>query len=373
MSGTALRVLIAGAGAAGLEAMLALRSLAGDRVALTLLAPDDEFVYRPLHTEPSFAVDRGRRVALHQAARDAGAEFVATTIESVDPQAKVARPCDGDERPYDALVLAVGAEAMPAVTRAVTWDDRADHEVLGGLMQDLEQGYSRSIAVLIPPGPGWPLRGYELALLVALGAEAMGAELETLLVTPQPQPLALLGPRAVEAVSKELDAAGVTVVSTEHAEVEAGRPATVVLHPSGARHEVERVLALPILRGRRVPGIPTDEDGFVETDEHCRVPGLDGVWAIGDCTALALKSGGFAVEQADVAAADIAALAGAEVEPARFEPTLGAEVSGLPAGRFLTSWLLAGEEGLTMRLPGEGLPTLTYLQRDLSAGWRGYG
>src|SRR5947209_11261110 len=41
-----LRVLVAGGGVAGLETILALRALAGSRVALTLLAADPEFVVR---------------------------------------------------------------------------------------------------------------------------------------------------------------------------------------------------------------------------------------------------------------------------------------------------------------------------------------
>jgi sulfide:quinone oxidoreductase len=373
MGDSSRRVLIAGGGAAGLETMMALRALAGERVDLTLIAPDDEFVYRPLSAEPPFSAARGRQVALSRAARDADAGFLATTIDAVDPEARTVRLADGSEQPYDALVLAVGAEAMPAVDRAVTWDDRADSELLGGLMQDIEQGYSRSVAVCIPPGPGWPLRGYELALLIALDASAMGAELKTILVTPEPSPLTLLGGPAVRAVSEELNRAGVTVVSAEHAQVDAGRPPAVILHPSGERHEVERVLALPILRGRRIPGLPADADGFVETDEHCRVRRVEAIWAVGDCTALPLKSGGFAVDQADVAAQDIAALAGASVELTSFKPDLDHEVGGLPGGRFLTRWLLAGEEGLIMHLPAAGLPVLTYLRRDLSAGWRGYG
>lgn len=373
MGDSSLRVLIAGGGAAGLETMMALRALAGERVELTLVAPDDEFVFRPLSAEPPFSVARGRQVALGRAARDADARFLASTIDAVDPAARIARLADGGAHPYDALVLAVGAEAMPAVDRAVTWDDRGGSELLGGLMQDIEQGYSCSVAVLIPPGPGWPLRGYELALLIALDAAAIGAELKTVLVTPEPPPLTLLGPRTVQAVSAELERAGVTVVSAEHAQVEAGHPPAVVLHPSKDRVEVERILALPILRGRRIPGIPADADGFVETDERCRVRDVEAIWAVGDCTALSLKSGGFAVDQADVAAQDIAALAGAPVERTSFEPDLAHEVGGLPAGRFLTRWLLAGEEGLTMHLPAVGLPVLTYLRRDLSAGWRGYG
>src|SRR5690349_24634702 len=39
-----LQVLIAGAGVAGLETALALRALAGKRVAITLVAPEHDFV-----------------------------------------------------------------------------------------------------------------------------------------------------------------------------------------------------------------------------------------------------------------------------------------------------------------------------------------
>ena len=59
-----LRVLIAGGGVAALETVLALRALAGDRVKLELLAPDEEFVERPLAvlSGPTFAkeVAKGR-------------------------------------------------------------------------------------------------------------------------------------------------------------------------------------------------------------------------------------------------------------------------------------------------------------------------
>jgi sulfide:quinone oxidoreductase len=45
------RVLVAGGGVAGLEALHGLHALADDRVELTLIAPEDEFVYRPLAVE----------------------------------------------------------------------------------------------------------------------------------------------------------------------------------------------------------------------------------------------------------------------------------------------------------------------------------
>jgi sulfide:quinone oxidoreductase len=80
-----LAVVIAGGGAAGLETLLALRGLTADRVELTLVAPEDEFVYRPLVVRDEFAADRIRRVALNCAAEDAQAAFVNVSIRGSRP------------------------------------------------------------------------------------------------------------------------------------------------------------------------------------------------------------------------------------------------------------------------------------------------
>jgi hypothetical protein len=85
-----------------------------------------------------------------------------------------------------------------------------------------------------------------------------------------------------------------------------------------------------------------------------------------------VKSGGFATEQADVVAEDIAAAAGADIQPQRIDPIQRADLAGLPAGRYLEAWLAVGaDERLTTHLPSGRLPVLSYLQRDLAAGWRG--
>src|SRR5438132_14129244 len=83
-----LRVLIAGGGVAGLETLMALRGLAGDLVTLTLIAPEEEFVYRPLTVERPFSVGRMRSVGLPRAAQDAGATLLAARAEEVDPEAR---------------------------------------------------------------------------------------------------------------------------------------------------------------------------------------------------------------------------------------------------------------------------------------------
>jgi sulfide:quinone oxidoreductase len=57
-------------------------------------------------------------------------------------------------------------------------------------------------------------------------------------------------------------------------------------------------------------------------DDYGRVPDRDGVWAVGDMTTRPLKQGGLAAQQADVAAASIAARAGEAIEVAPYRPVL---------------------------------------------------
>jgi hypothetical protein len=79
-----------------------------------------------------------------------------------------------------------------------------------------------------------------------------------------------------------------------------------------------------------------------------------------------------ATEEAAVAAEFIAAAAGADIEPRAFDPAGRGELAGLPVGRYLEPWLGTDEVAeSTTHLPTLGVPVLTYLQRDFSAGWRG--
>ena len=79
-----LRVLIAGGGVAGLEALLALRDLAGDRVELTLLSPGEEFVYRPMAVAEPFGRGRADRHPLADIAADVRAELIQGALVEVD-------------------------------------------------------------------------------------------------------------------------------------------------------------------------------------------------------------------------------------------------------------------------------------------------
>jgi sulfide:quinone oxidoreductase len=160
-----LRVLIAGAGVAGLEAAFALRELAGDRVQVTLLAPVDEFVARPLSVGEPFHSSHARRYPLATLGSDAGAVLVRDTLTHVDTSRRVARTASGAELSYEALIACPGATTQPAFAHGTTVDDARIDELLHGLVQDLEAGYVKRLAIVIPAPMPWPLPGYELALM----------------------------------------------------------------------------------------------------------------------------------------------------------------------------------------------------------------
>ena len=64
-------VLVVGGGIAGLEAVLALKDLAGDRARLSMLAPEPDFFYKPLTVEEPFHPPACRASGVGAGARQA--------------------------------------------------------------------------------------------------------------------------------------------------------------------------------------------------------------------------------------------------------------------------------------------------------------
>jgi sulfide:quinone oxidoreductase len=316
----AFRVVVAGTGVAALEALIALRDLAGDRVAVSLLSPAEEFVYRPMTVAEPFAYPRAYRYSVAEVASDFGAELKHAALDWVEPDQRRVHTSTGETLPYDALLLAVGARLHPAYDHTLTVEpDRVD-ELFHGLVQDVEGGYTKRIAFLSGPDPGWPLPIYELALMTARRAYEVQLELEVTLVTAEDSPLAIFGDAATTAVARLLADAGVATITSAYPRVP--RAGVVAITPGERRLEVDRIVAMPALTGPAVRGIPTGEHGFVSTGIDAAVRGVERVYAAGDATEFPVKHGGLAAQQADAAAASIAALTGADVEPQPFRPVI---------------------------------------------------
>jgi sulfide:quinone oxidoreductase len=335
------RVLIAGGGVGALEGALALRELAGDRVNTTLLAPEPDFVYRPLRLREPFGYSEARRYPLKEIAQDIGTELVGEAFKWLDPAQSIVHTDGCQSLGFDALLLAIGARLTPAFRNTVTIDDRRLDEQLHGLIRDIEDGYTHKLALIAPETVPWPLPIYELALMTAARAYDMGSDLSITIATPEDAPLAVFGSAVSDAVAGLLTERGITVITSAHCEVPSS--GQVSIHPGARTLHVDRIVALPRLSGPAAPGVPTDApDGFIPVDEHCRVRGLERVFAAGDATDFAVKHGGIAAQQADTAAEAIAALAGAPVKPSKFDPEIHGILLGTDKPLYMSARITGG-------------------------------
>jgi len=317
-----LRVLVAGGGIAALEATFALAALAGGRVFTRVLSPDDMFTDRPRTIGLPFNQSYPEHYPLAPLLARAGAELVNAEVVDVDPQRRVVTTAEEEEHPYDALILATGATLLPRFAHATTIDDARMDEVLHGLVIDIEQGYVRKLAVVVPAPLTWPLPAYEVALMASERAWDMQVEMDIVVLTPERTPLEMFGEAASEQVGRLLEERGIEVMTSAVAEVTTNRQ--VLAHPSGRVIDADRIVALPELRGPAIPGLPADGGGFVPIDGFGRVRGVERVWAAGDVTDFPIKQGGVAAGLADVIAEDVAVVAGAPFTVEPFAPALRA-------------------------------------------------
>jgi sulfide:quinone oxidoreductase len=353
-------VVVAGGGIAGLEALLALHAVARERVSLRLIAPDPDFSYRPLAVAEPFGLGHAYHVPLKTVADETGAELIIDAVVGVDDANRQAQLRDAGTQSFDALLLATGGQAVAGIDDATTWWPEGEPDVYGGLLRDIDEGYSKRVAIVVPLGAVWPLPAYELALMTAGEARAMGHDdVQVTIVTPEQTPLSLFGEEAGEATTEELRWAGVDLRTG----VVARRvPGGLLLEPGGEKLDVQRVYAVPRLLGPGTQGVPCDEEGFIRADDDGLVEGCRRTWAAGDGVVSPLKFGGLATHQARRAAAAIARLAGADDVADPGEPVVhgrllvghrrrrlraSGDVEGAPlwwpqgkvAGEYLPRWL----------------------------------
>jgi sulfide:quinone oxidoreductase len=350
-----LRVVVVGGGIAGAEVMLGIRELAGDRVALTLVSPSVELVLPALTVAEPFALGHAQRYRLDDLLARAHAELVAGSLAAVDEPGREIRLDDGTVLSFDALVIAIGATPVARVEHATTWWPSANSEEFSGLLRDMEEGYTKRVAFVIPTGAVWPLPLYEIAMMTAREVAGMGIDdAELTVITPEAVPLAMFGSQASTVVRDELDAAGIGLETATVARVQRGHTLQVVLQPTVRRLEVDRVVALPGVEGPAIPGTTHNAAGFILVGRDGQMRGSETVWAAGDVIAYPVKFGGLATQQADRVAAEIAARTGIEPAPG-------------PAGLKLQGVLMTGGQPRSL---GAGPATSPPARRPM---WRPTG
>ena len=197
------RIVIAGGGVAGLEALAALRAHLGAEPVIELVDGAVDLVERQWSVTTPFGGAPPRRFDLAEIARDLGAHLRPDHLLSVDVPARRLRTVRGDVLDFDALLVAVGARHDVAVPGALTFSGPRDVGAFAGLLDDLRGGRVQRVAFAVPAGVAWTLPLYELALMTAdeLALRASTAA-ELLLVTPEHEPLEAFGPAVARRVPR---------------------------------------------------------------------------------------------------------------------------------------------------------------------------
>jgi sulfide:quinone oxidoreductase len=314
------RIVICGGGAAGVEALLALRALGLASVEMHLVAPNRQFVYQPLAVAEPFDLAVTHLFDLAEIAGDQSAKLHVDSLARVDAEDRRVRLVSGVVLPYDALIIAVGARRRDWLDGALHFAGADSVAPFRALIERLENGSDQRLSFVNPAGVSWTLPLYELALLTASHLADRGViGVELTVVTPEADPLAMFGPAASRMLRNLLANRGIALKAGASAEkIQHGK---LYLHPR-ATLEVDHVVTLAQLKGPALLGLPSDAAGFIAVDEHSRVIGLEGVYAAGDGTTFSVKQGGIATQQADAAAEVIAAQMGTPVTPSPIRPML---------------------------------------------------
>ena len=280
---------------------------------------------------------------------EVGGTFLQRAVDSIDHDRREAQLDDRSAIAFDAAIVCVGAKPRIVFGHAHTLRMSGEPIDIDAVLRQAAEHESRRIAFVLPPTGSWPLPVYELALMSQQRARAHRLELEFTIVTPEPEPLFVFGRQASDAIASLLAVRGIEVRTSARAFEDAS--GALVVEPGHERLSVGGVVALPELHGPALPGLPADQRGFIPIDEHARVHGMSVIYAAGDGTNFAIKHGGLGAQQADAAAEQIAADAGAGIDPNPFHPII--------RGRLIT-----GDETLSLQADiggggGEGSSTST--------------
>ena len=137
------KVVVCGGGIAAVEGVLRLRKLAGDAVDIQLVAPNEELVLRPLAVRQPFAFGPPHRYPLKRIAADTGADWSRTRSAGWTPKRGRCTPATARRSRSTRSLVAVGARQVEPYPHVRTFSDARADETFQGVVQDIEEGYSR--------------------------------------------------------------------------------------------------------------------------------------------------------------------------------------------------------------------------------------
>ena len=306
------RVLVLGAGFAGLELTTRLSDEFGEEIEVVLIDKNDAFVFGFSKLDVMF----GKAVAdevRHPYASivKPGVRFVQTAIRAIDPRSLTVET-EAGEFVGDVLVVALGADLDPGATPGLADGGHEFYTVSGGFaargVLDRFEGGRVVIGVLstpykCPPAPS------ETALLLHehLVARGLRERSEIALVIDFPRPIPP-SPAASDALLEAFAQRGIEWhPRREVHELDSAR--RIALLRDGGEMPYDLFLAVPVHRApATVVEAGLTKDGWVPVDALTFETAFPGVYALGDVAAVGTpRAGVFAEGHAAIAAQHIAA------------------------------------------------------------------
>ncbi len=324
------RILILGGGFGGLAAATTLQAAVGDRADLLLVDAAPTFM---MGLRKLWVLDG--RGTLAEGARERatlggrGLSFRQGRVQSIDLSGRRVG-VDGDDLPYDFLVVALGAEPRPdlipgGVAGAYNLYVPDGAEAAGARLREVQTG--RIVVVIAglpykcPPAP------YEAAFLIddLLRRTGRRDAVEIEVLSPQPTSLPVAGPAACAQVEGTMGLRRIRFrPKTPVAAIEPGR----VVLASGENVEGDLILYVPPHRPPAVvkaSGL-TDGGEWIRPDRGTLATADERVFAVGDVTEMPIaggqmlpKAGVFAEKQGDVVGRNLAAAILDRPAEARFD------------------------------------------------------
>jgi NADH:ubiquinone reductase (H+-translocating) len=338
LASMAWNVVIAGGGFAGANCAHELEGLLPKQSARMMLVNDVNFIlYTPFLPEAAAGTMEPRHVVtpLREILRRTYLRLGAVTAH--DPVARtvemITHDGEAEQLRYDQLVVALGS-----VSRTVPVPGLSEHAIGFKSLADAIWLRNHVVETLEEAnGSEDPARREELLTYVFVGGGYAGLEamaelqdfaadamdlyprarlhgMRWILVEATDRVLPEIDLQLAEYAVRELRGRGIEVrlgTTLEEVEARSARLSTGEEVPTRTVVWTAGVKPHPSLKNL---SLPLDEKGRVEVDDHLRVRGLEGVWAIGDSAAVPDPKGGnspataqHAIRQARVAAANLAA------------------------------------------------------------------
>jgi sulfide:quinone oxidoreductase len=249
-----------------------------------------------------------------------GIELVNATVEALDPSRRMVT-AGGREYAGDAVIVALGAELTPESIPGLTDGGHNLYTLSGAtaILGALQSSRGGRMAILTAaPAYKCPAAPYEAAMLVEawLRRNRRRESTELDFYAAEPGPMGVAGPAVSAAVRQMVESHGIRY-HPEHQLMSVDPGARCLTFANGTTARYDLLIYIP---PHRAPSVVRSsglapEGGWIGVDRSTFETTVPGVYAIGDVTTVPLtmgkplpKAGVFAHRQAEVVAANIAAL-----------------------------------------------------------------